>query len=260
MKAILLLSIIFMSFVSNAQMKKDCPIEFAEAAMCANINWEFGPYDGKNSHFILNFWQKGDAQKKVVEPSFDVNIYAWMIMANGHSHGGPKMTATKVANGIYEVKDARFFMGHMKGFWEVRVDLKENNSLVSRGKTKVDLNDCPMNFSYSGLCADVQWVDGPYDGKTSEFILTFWQKGDLKKNPVKPNYEVRVYSWMMMSHGHHHGGPKMTPVEITDGVFEVKDARFFMGNMQGYWEVKADLRENGVVVDEAGEKVDFDIY
>lgn len=260
MKAILLLSIIFMSFASNAQMKKDCPIEFTEAALCANLNWEFGPYDGKNSHFILNFWQKGDFQKSAIEPNFDVKIYAWMIMANGHSHGGPKMTATKVANGIYEVKDARFFMGHMKGFWEVRVDLIENDNLISRGKTKVDLNDCPMEFVNVDLCADVKWVEGPHDGQTSEFILKFWQRGDFKKNPIKPNYDVRVYSWMTMNNGHNHGGPKMTASEIADGVYEVKDARFFMGNMQGHWEVRADLSENGTVIDEAGKKVDFDIY
>lgn len=101
---------------------------------------------------------------------------------------------------------------------------------------------CPMDFVGTGLCGDVEWIDGPHFGRVSHFKLVFWNRDDVQKTPVSPNYEVEIYSYMIMCQGHNHGGPQMNWQEVSDGVFEVRDARFiYMEN--GYWEVRVDLNE-----------------
>jgi len=119
------------------------------------------------------------------------------------------------------------------------------------------LAHCPMNFSEVDLCADIEWIDGPNLDKTSHFQLIFWKNGDHNHEPISPRFDLDIFSWMIMHHGHSHGGPKMTFQEISTGVFEVKDARFFMGGMQGHWEVRVNLLDGEDVVSQGISKVDL---
>ena len=116
---------------------------------------------------------------------------------------------------------------------------------------------CPMEFKEVDLCANLKWIDGPHLDQKSHFQLTFWEKGDLTHTPVSPELEIDIYSWMTMHNGNSHGGPKMNFQEISTGVFEVKDARFFMHGMHGYWEIKADLFEGDSVVSSSASRIDF---
>lgn len=117
-----------------------CPIELEDTNLCANIEWIDGPNLDNTSEFKLIFWKSGDTNQSEVELDFSINVYSWMTMQSGHSHGGPAMTFEKIGDSEFLIKDARFFMGSMKGFWEVRIDLLKNESVFSTGKIKVDFN------------------------------------------------------------------------------------------------------------------------
>lgn len=117
---------------------------------------------------------------------------------------------------------------------------------------------CPMEFKEVDLCANIKWINGPNLGQKSHFQLTFWEKGDHSHNPVSPDIDIDIFSWMIMDNGHSHGGPKMNFHEIIPGVFEVRDARFFMHGMHGYWEIRTNLIDEGHVISSAASKVDFD--
>jgi hypothetical protein len=119
-------------------------------------------------------------------------------------------------------------------------------------------NDCPLDFSnVSNLCAELEWIDGPHDGEKSHFEVSFYKKGDLSKTAVSPIHKVRIYSYMMMDSGHHHEGPKMTAKEIAPGVMEVRDARFFMQGMKGFWEVRIALSNSIQVLSTQSQKVEL---
>lgn len=154
---------------------------------------------------------------------------------------------------------------------------------------------CPMMFPLQGLCADIEWQgDSPKLDVPSHFILKFWKKGDKTHTPVSPKRDLDIYTYMIMDadqgdggHHHHHnsspaplpkavgetpkdgsicitrknnhrGGIPMTWIEVQPGVFEIKDAIFYMGGMKGYWQVRVDMFENKrLVATGIYEKVDF---
>jgi hypothetical protein len=128
--------ILFFTFISLNSFSH-CPMDFSEANLCAKLEWTNGPVLNQKSSFVINFWEKGDSSHTAVSPRDEISIYSWMIMESGHSHGGPALSWNEVSQGVFESKDARFFMGRMKGHWEVRVDLIENGNVVSRGIHKV---------------------------------------------------------------------------------------------------------------------------
>lgn len=116
---------------------------------------------------------------------------------------------------------------------------------------------CPLEFNEVNLCAEVTWVDGPYLNMKSHFQMLFWEKGDVKHTPVSPKEDVIIDSWMVMHNGMDHAGPRMNPVETSEGIFDVTDARFFMHGSQGYWELITKLTSDGIVISESSLKVEF---
>ena len=111
---------------------ENCPLDLEESPYCGELQWVDGPHLDRKSHFIVRLWLKTDAERSPVEPKGQVKIFSWMTMANGHNHGGPKFTVERPEVGVYEVKDARFFMGGMQGHWDVKVTLESMaSSLVS---------------------------------------------------------------------------------------------------------------------------------
>ena len=117
-----------------------CPHYFQSESLCGELKWVQGPLLNKKSHFLFKFWKEGDREQTSVSPSTEVKIYSWMTMANGHDHGGPKMTARETSPGIFEVRDARFFMHGMNGFWEIVVDLKNNNTVLDSTRYRVQFD------------------------------------------------------------------------------------------------------------------------
>tara|TARA_B100000925_G_scaffold57475_2_gene38089 strand:+ start:183 stop:590 length:408 start_codon:yes stop_codon:yes gene_type:complete len=118
--------------------------------------------------------------------------------------------------------------------------------------------NCPIYFHSESLCSDISWINGPLLGKKSHFKLSFWRAGDSEMKKISPRADVKIFSWMTMSNGHDHGGPKMTATERTPGVFEVEDARFFMHGMNGFWEIVIELIKNGNTIDSHRERLSFD--
>ena len=127
MKIILTLFLTLMSFGAVAL----CPLYFADENKCASLEWTDGPVLNANSSFRVFFWEKGDADHSYVSPEQSVEMKTWMIMANGHSHGGPTITWDEVENGVFEVADAKFFMGGMNGHWQVKVIVGEEEQSVN---------------------------------------------------------------------------------------------------------------------------------
>lgn len=136
MKNLLILS----TFLVSLNLFAHCPMKFEDTNLCADLVWVNGPVLNKTSHFQIHFWEEGDESHTPVSPQFDINIYSWMVMDNGHSHGGPKLTWAEVAEGFFESKDARFFMGRMKGYWQVRIDLIQNGSVFAQESVDVSFN------------------------------------------------------------------------------------------------------------------------
>ena len=132
MKLIALCLLIF-----SATTHANCPIYFHSESLCSKISWIKGPLLNQKSHFNLSFWRAGDSEMIKVSPKADVKIFSWMTMANGHDHGGPKMTATEVAPGLFEVKDARFFMHGMNGFWEIVIELTSTGNTTDSHRERL---------------------------------------------------------------------------------------------------------------------------
>jgi hypothetical protein len=132
MKAFALYLLLF-SVKSHA----NCPIYFHSESLCSNISWEKGPLLNQKSHLKLSFWRAGDSEMIKVSPKADVKIFSWMTMANGHDHGGPIMTAQEVTPGTFEVKDARFFMHGMNGFWEIVIELTNNGNTTDSHRERL---------------------------------------------------------------------------------------------------------------------------
>ena len=177
------------------------------------------------------------------------------MMDNGHHHGGPPITLNKNDKHIFEVRDLRLFKGEMKGYWEIRVDLVEEQEVLDRVAQKVVY--CPLDFKEQDICAEIKWLEGPKLNEKSKFSVTFWRKDDHNLSAIDPGFDVKIYSWMMMDNGHHHGGPKMTAEKKSVGVWQVDDARFFMGGMKGHWLIRVDLIQEAELVERAFEKVTF---
>ena len=117
---------------------------------------------------------------------------------------------------------------------------------------------CDLDFKKSNICGRVEWVDGPWLGEKSHFEVTMYRKGDISELPVDQQVDFHLYSWMVMDNGHSHGGPKMTYRKIRAGVYEVRDARFFMHGMKGFWEIRADLKRYGRTMETAAFRVNFE--
>ncbi len=112
---------------------------------------------------------------------------------------------------------------------------------------------CPLSFSQTRLCAQLNWVKQPSGDETGDFELRFWSlDGGTATGPfVDPALTVSVKLWMpSMGHGSspvkvsrlldQHGQPRAGEFTAT-GVYFV---------MPGAWEIHVQLKEGSRVVEE----------
>lgn len=127
---------LFLSFlIVSSFAKADCELKFENLNECADIKWNYGPVlDQKNQLEVI-------FDNKEIEAEGEIKFYAWMIMHGGHAHGGPTMTWNEISAGHYEINDARFFMGGMHGYWELRADLTKDGELIDRAAYRIKFND-----------------------------------------------------------------------------------------------------------------------
>ncbi|EQC46832.1 hypothetical protein [Bacteriovorax sp. Seq25_V] len=133
------MKLVFAMFLSLGAFAH-CPLEFKSENLCAILNWKKAPIANVDNSFEVTFWKKGDYNHVPVTPQADVGFIAWMVMDNGHQHGGPAMTWNEISEGKFEVNDAKFFMHGMKGYWQVKIQLSEYGDLVEENAVKVDLS------------------------------------------------------------------------------------------------------------------------
>lgn len=132
------IAVLIMSLLSISAFSY-CPILFESENLCADLEWTRGPVLNQTSGFEVTFWENGDPSHTPVSPGFEVEFMTWMVMDNGHSHGGPAINWDEVEPGVFIVNDARFFMHGMKGYWQVKIQLTENAELVEEQAVMVPL-------------------------------------------------------------------------------------------------------------------------
>jgi hypothetical protein len=100
---------------------------------------------------------------------------------------------------------------------------------------------CPLKFSQAGLCADIQWVNGPTVDQNSSFEVTFWnQNSGSEKGPwVEPSAQVGAFIRMTCCGSVFF--PKVSKIE--DGRYLVSDVKFTPGK----WEVYVQLKNGNSV-------------
>lgn len=129
--------ILFLALSLNVFSEANCPLEFSSENLCAELTWIDGPYLNEESTFEVRFWNKFNPGK-LVSPQNEVEMYSWMIMDNGHSHGGPAISWTEESEGLFMVEDARFFMMGMKGYWNIVIrTLDESGSEIQKKMVRV---------------------------------------------------------------------------------------------------------------------------
>lgn len=116
--------LLFMFLFSFKTIADECPLEFNKMEYCASVTWLDGPYLNKKSTFEVKFWKLGDASRELVTPSESIIIKTWMIMDNGHSHGGSAIHPKLIEEGHFVIDDERFFMNGMKGDWNIKIILE----------------------------------------------------------------------------------------------------------------------------------------
>lgn len=106
---------------------------------------------------------------------------------------------------------------------------------------------CDLQFAQSHLCASLTWTQGPVSPNESEFILKFWNEQNSSENGpyIDPVETLSVILWMP-SMG--HGSSPVTIEKIEMGVYRVRRVYFIM---PGEWEVRAFLKTNNSLVDQA---------
>lgn len=129
--------ILFLLMAISFNVSADCKQEIIDYGFCSEITWLHGPYDGQTSSFVIEF-KNSNNEVINLDSSYHVDIFSWMVMSNGHSHGGPRMT-NELNEGQYLVEDARFFMGRMNGYWLVKVHLSNESGVFYKKSFPVDL-------------------------------------------------------------------------------------------------------------------------
>jgi hypothetical protein len=131
----------------------------------------------------------------------------------------------------------------------------EADQEATAGQTRNQLpsvEECPLEFVNSGLCAALVWIQVPNEDEKGKFNLRFWKKEEPQVH-VTPENRMVVKLWMpSMGHG-------SSPVVVTQdkdvdgnliaGEYTVSEVYFVMG---GEWEIKIQLKDSAQhVVDQA---------
>lgn len=131
--------VLAISLIVSTMASAHCPIEFKTENLCASLTWQNPPKLDVNNTFTVKFWQKGDHNHVGMEPKNTLKMKTWMVMDNGHSHGGAAITWNELEEGVYIVENAKFFMHGMKGHWEIKIELFEEQKLIESNAVLVDL-------------------------------------------------------------------------------------------------------------------------
>jgi hypothetical protein len=119
--------------------------------------------------------------------------------------------------------------------------LNQDNAPIDNG-AGTSGQDCPLDFTKSGLCAKLTWDASPAGDQENSFTLHFYNKATGAARDV--DNEVSVLLWMpAMGHG-------SSPVQITalgNGGYSATHVYFVM---PGAWEVRVQIKKNHQLVEQ----------
>jgi hypothetical protein len=118
-------------------------------------------------------------------------------------------------------------------------------SLIFSTTTFAD-SRCDFTFPNSKVCAELNWLYGPYFDQENSFRISL-------TNSTQYN-AIKVIPWMVM-HGHEHGSGPVKMKTIGQNEFQIDNAHF-LGGMMGDWFIRLQLLNGIQVVEEARLKVE----
>lgn len=114
---------------------------------------------------------------------------------------------------------------------------------------------CELSFSESGLCAEIEWIEGPSGNGSDSFYLRFWNPDSSNSSgPFEdPGYDVVVEPKMSCCGSSSNKVPVLSKEE--EGVYKVTNVSF---PMPGKWDLKIKLMETGTLIEESARN--FSVY
>jgi hypothetical protein len=107
---------------------------------------------------------------------------------------------------------------------------------------------CDVKFSKTSLCANIDWIYGPYLDQYNS------AKVSLSENDKVAT--IKVIPWMVMR-SHEHGSRPVVLTKTGDREYLIEKA-YFMGGMEGSWFFKIQLNDStNTMIDEARYLVEF---
>ena len=107
---------------------------------------------------------------------------------------------------------------------------------------------CDVSFAKSSVCANIDWVYGPYLDQYSSAKISLSEDTNVKS--------IKIIPWMVMS-GHEHGSRPVVLSKTGDYDYLVEKA-YFMGGMVGTWYLKIQLlNQQNAIIDENRYLIEF---
>lgn len=112
---------------------------------------------------------------------------------------------------------------------------------------------CPeqRKLSAYNACVNIQWNYGPYLNQYNEALITLTP---IDESSPLGTSEIKIFPWMIMAQ-HEHGSRPVTQTKLRDHEYKVEKI-YFMGGMQGIWQLRVQHLGNGK---EVREEVRYDI-
>lgn len=93
---------------------------------------------------------------------------------------------------------------------------------------------CDMKFSKTSVCANIDWVYGPYLDQYNSAKISLSENNQVSS--------IQVIPWMVMG-AHEHGSRPVVLTKTGDREFLIEKA-YFMGGMDGKWFFKVQLNDS----------------
>lgn len=113
---------------------------------------------------------------------------------------------------------------------------------------------CPENQQLKtyNACVNVQWNYGPFLNQYNEALVTLSALDESK--PMATN-EIKIFPWMIMHH-HEHGSRPVVQTKLRENEYKVEKI-YFMGGMQGIWQLRVQSLNAGKATEEVRYNVTF---
>lgn len=113
---------------------------------------------------------------------------------------------------------------------------------------------CPESAQLKNYnaCVKIQWNYGPYINQYNEILVTL-----DAIDPTRPiqNDEIKIFPWMIMNH-HEHGSRPVIQTKLRENEYKVEKI-YFMGGMQGTWQIRVQHLNAGKLIEEVRHNVLF---